>query len=745
MPFGFLNVAVSDLGDAMRGTRSRLVSCMLLAASQWKAGARRVFIKSWFLVRRAAKTRTGAAAAELVKALRADLADLAGHLSRRMVSFAKVDWKQAASRAAAGFRSIAKRIHLPNSVRVALLLILASLGAALVYTLGDLPFAEVLKRGTERVILLEAADGQSLSRKGPFKSPDIATNELPPHFIDAIISIEDQRFYTHHGIDLPGILRALGRNIRAGEVVEGGSTITQQLVKILYLDHGRTLSRKIREAVLARWVETKLSKKEILTRYLNNVYLGAGATGVPAAAQVYFGKEASNLTLGECALLAGLIVAPSLLNPRQNLDAARARAALVLDTMVANGKLDEATAKTAKDEPIELIPTRLSPHAGTWFADWVYEEAAEIAGPFQGTMRVRTTLVPSLQGMAEDVVSSALKQEGQANAVTQAALVAMLPNGAVVAMVGGRNYQQSEFNRAVQAMRQPGSAFKLFVYYAALRKGMSPRDRIEDAPLEIDGWSPKNFDGRFRGRVSLAEAFARSLNAATVRLALEVGLDEVIAAARDLGIDAPLQKTPSLALGSSEVSLLDLTGAYASVRAGVTPIEPWGIAAFGSDDQSRLFTLGPTGKRQTSLGPYQATMVGLLKLVVDRGTGRAARLDGFAAGKTGTSQNYRDAWFVGFSELLVVGVWVGNDDGTPMDKVTGGRLPARIWKDFMTEALALAAAGQAASISGVSADAQGDRVGPQCNYRACARAYRSFRTSDCSFQPYGGPRRLCDK
>jgi penicillin-binding protein 1A len=582
-----------------------------------------------------------------------------------------------------------------------LLLFLASLAGALVWTFRDLPFAEILKGGSQRIILLEAADGQPLARKGPFRAPDKSLKELPPHLIDAVISIEDQRFYTHNGIDLPGILRALGRNIRAGEVVEGGSTITQQLVKILYLDREQTLTRKIREAALALWLETKLSKEEILTRYLNNVYLGAGATGVPAAAQIYFGKEALDLTLAESALLAGLIMAPSQLNPRHNPVAARARTALVLDAMVANGKLDEATAKSAKEQPTALISTRLSPHSGTWFADWVYDEAADIAGPFQGTMRVRTTLIPSLQALAEDAVSSALKSDGEAQGVTQAALVAMQPNGAVVAMVGGRNYRESEFNRAVQGMRQPGSAFKLFVYYAALRNGMSPRDRVEDTPLEIDGWSPENFDGRFRGSVSLAEAFARSLNAATVRLALEIGLDEVVAAARDLGIDAPLQKTPSLALGSSEVSLLDLTGAYASVRAGVTPIDPWGIAAFGPDDQSRLFTVGPTVRPQRSLEHYHGTLVGLLKLVVDRGTGRAAALYGFAAGKTGTSQNYRDAWFVGFSELLVVGVWVGNDDNTSMDKVTGGRLPALIWKNFMTKALAVAVTGKGASVGEV--------------------------------------------
>ena len=316
-------------------------------------------------------------------------------------------------------------------------------------------------------------------------------------------------------------------------------------------------------------------------------------------------------------------------------------------------------------------------------------------------------------------------------------------------MVGGKNYQESEFNRAVDAMRQPGSAFKLFVYYAALRNGLSPRDRVEDAPLEIEGWEPQNFGENYHGRVSLAEAFARSLNTATVRLALEVGIDEVIAAARDLGIDAPLSESPSLALGSSEVSLIDLTGAYASVRAGVAPVEPWGIAAFGTDEQARMFKLGPPVAPERQLQPYQEPLVGLLKLVVDRGTGRAAALDGFAAGKTGTSQNYRDAWFIGFNEALVVGVWVGNDDETPMDEVTGGKLPALIWRNFMTEAMAIAAGRRPApegeeAPAGVEVAAE-EAPSQQCNYRACGRAYRSFRSSDCTFQPYRGQRKLCEK
>lgn len=711
----------------------------------WQVGVRRTFTKGLLFLKKFRRTRTAAAASMLGKALRADVAALTRHIYRAVADkISRIEWRRS-GHAAAGIHVITPRTHLPHAIGLGLLIVLALLVGTTVWLLSDLPFVESLKGGPEPIILLEAADGQALVRKGPFRAPDKSLKEFPPHLIDAVISIEDTRFYTHNGMDLPGIFRALGRNLRAGEVLEGGSTITQQLAKILYLDRGRTLSRKIREAALAMWLETRLSKEEILTRYLNNIYLGAGATGIPAAAQVYFGKEASDLTLAESALLAGLIVAPSHLNPRLNPDAARARTALVLDAMVARGRLDEITATKAKNRPAAVIPKRLSPHSGTWFADWVYEEAAEIAGPFQGTTRIRTTLIPSLQALAESVISSALKNEGKGKGVTQAALVAMLPNGAVIAMVGGRNYQESEFNRAAQAMRQPGSAFKLFVYYAAVRNGVSPTDRVEDAPIEIDGWSPENFDEKFRGSVSLAEAFARSLNAATVRLALEVGLDEVIAAARELGIDSPLQKTPSLALGSSEVSLLDLTGAYASVRAGVTPIEPWGIVAFGSEDQVRLFKAGPSVKPQTSLEPYNRTMIELLKLVVDRGTGRAAGTAEFAAGKTGTSQNYRDAWFIGFSERLVVGVWVGNDDGTPMDKVTGGTLPARIWKQFMTESLTLAAADQAASIGKKSSDAQGDRAAPECNHRVCARTYRSFRTSDCSFQPYRGPRRLCDK
>lgn len=545
------------------------------------------------------------------------------------------------------------------------------------------------------------------------------------------------------------------------------------------------------------WLERRLSKQDILIQYLNSAYFGAGATGISAAARVHFDKPVTELTLEESALLAGLITAPSRLNPLRNPEAAQARAGVVLNAMADGEKLDRQKAQAAVENPAKL---RTPPASGSaaWFADWVYREAAEIARSFDSrripAIRVRTTLDPRLQAVAEETISAALDNPQKSNGATQAALVAMRFDGSVVAMVGGRSYEESEFNRAVQAMRQPGSAFKLFVYYAALRNGFSLDEIIEDEPLEIEGWKPENFGGRYYGRVSLADAFARSLNAATVGLAQSVGIAEIVEAARFLGIDAPLSATPSLALGTSEVSLIDLTGAYASVRAGMVPIEATGIAGFAGLDQQRLLAPGPPSKPRQSLAPHQSSLMKLLRRVVDDGTGRAAALDGFAAGKTGTSENYRDAWFVGFTDHLVAGVWVGNDNGEPMNEITGGKLPALIWKEFMSKAshmgedsflapdaeaerdgrlardserqvnehgLAIFGSGMqegaeqeiasrarnldsSASHVGEATDEQPLADGETwCDVDACSRAYHSFRESDCTYQPYRGRRELC--
>jgi 1A family penicillin-binding protein len=672
-------------------------------------------------------------------------------------------------------------------LRIAVPLIFVFVVGFLAWSLHDLPLASALKPVSEPIILLADSEGNELPQSGPMRGLPVSRNEIPQSLVDAVIAIEDRRFYRHRGVDLRGVLRAFARNMEAGGVKEGGSTITQQLARTLINEDDRTIRRKIREAVLALYMESKLSKDEILTRYLNNIYLGAGATGISAAAEIYFGKAVRDLTPAESAMIAGLIQAPSVLNPLRNLDAARRRAAVVLDAMVESGALSEAEASAAKNNPARAIPAQSPEPTGSWFADWAYEEAKKIAEADEGrnpVIHVETTLSPRLQNLAEEVVRSAL--DGQpGKGASQAALVAMRPDGAVVAMVGGRDYATSQFNRAVQARRQPGSTFKLFVYYAALRNGYSLDDRIEDAPLRIKKWRPQNFDRRYHGRVRLRDAFARSLNVATVRLAQDIGIREVIDAARALGIDAPLPSTPSLALGAAEVSLIDLTGAYASVLAGAAPIEPRGIETARRADGQPL-TPAAAERQKVALGEHRDLLVALLQHAVEQGTGRNAQWGGFAAGKTGTTENHRDAWFVGFTDKLVVGVWVGNDDNTAMQEVTGGDLPAKIWRSFVAgasdmlqEESAIAQlsererpAGEntqvfnrfAEILGGLRSNVErklktaeelingalgrgkfGHALQARCNYDACARAYRSFRASDCSYQPYDGPRRSCTR
>ena len=603
-------------------------------------------------------------------------------------------------------------------------------------------------------LLVEAAGGEPLGRIGPL-ADELKRGDFPEILVKAVTSIEDRRFYEHRGVDLWSIARATYANWAAGGVVEGGSTITQQLAKMQVVGNERTLDRKLREACTAIWLELRLDKDEIITRYLNAVYLGSGVYGMSAAARSYFDKNIGELTLPEAAMLAGLIQAPSRNNPARNLEAAQQRAGVVIDAMFASGAIDAAAAAKAKAEPATLNASARTVRAGSWFADWIAKsEVPKIAGMGGRALRVRTTLQPQLQQLAEQVVNDALAEPEKARGAGQAALVAMRPDGAVLAMVGGRNYQESEFNRAVDAQRQPGSTFKLFVYYAALRKGLSPDSMIDASPIAIDGWEPENFGGHEFGRMPLSRAFAQSVNSAAIRLSETVGLDEVVAAARELGLDAPLAKVPSMALGTSEVNLLDLTGAFASVRAARPRIEPWGIAAFGQEGGG-LRSLGPPATSVQEL-PHHQEMTRLLRDVVERGTGRAAKLDeGETAGKTGTSQEYRDAWFVGFTDALIVGVWVGNDDRTPMQGVTGGSLPAVIWRRFVSGAVPLmkqdnqpAASAQDTAVTGTlptQATTTETASQPQCNQKACAAKYSSFRASDCTYKSFYGKRRLCEE
>ena len=614
------------------------------------------------------------------------------------------------------------------------------LSVAVVAAYATLPNLDQVRAEAENRLVFEDADGNPLIARGSVPSAYAEAEQIPDNLVEAVVAVEDRRFFDHGGLDFRAILRAALSNLRAGKIVEGGSTLTQQLIKISYLQPERTFSRKLHEALLTKQLEVRLSKEEILTRYLNTVYLGSGATGMPAAAQVYFGTPISDLSLAQSAALAAMIRAPSTVNPFSNIKRLRDRAALVIDLMLAQDRIDEGSANAARAELATMAPERLTASYGSWFSDWVVKQADRLSTKFDGVVTLRTTLVPEIQTAAEAAVSTILNQAGS-NA--EAALIAMTPSGEIVAMVGGRDYGQSQFNRATDALRSPGSTFKTFVYLTALSQGLTPSDRIEDSPIDIEGYRPENFGGRYRGQVTLAEAFGRSLNAATVRLAMAVGLDQVIETARILGIDAELTATPALALGASGVTLLDMVESYAGIASGVVPVTGHGISGLRSGEDGNSFKLRwpapPETDGSRKLLAAREDIIEMLALVVSDGTGQAAALPGGAVGKTGTSQDYRDALFIGWNGSLVTGVWLGNDDNSPMDGVTGGQLPAQIWQTFM------AAVTTSKPIENYSNADVAVPAGASCNISACERSYRSFRASDCTFQPYRGGRKLCSR
>jgi penicillin-binding protein 1A len=532
-------------------------------------------------------------------------------------------------------------------------------------------------------ITYAASAGEPLSVRGAYRGEKLTAEHLPPDLVHAVVAIEDRRFFSHGAIDLRGILRAAWRDVADGGAVEGGSTITQQLARLLYLSPERTMRRKVQEAMIALWLEARLSKEEILARYLNSVYFGAGAFGADAAAKRYFGKKAGELDLAQAAMLAGLIRSPSQLAPSRNLEAAHRRAELVLQAMVRTGAIDETQAAAAGAEKVQLaVPPDTEPDAN-YFVDTASAEVKRLVGTPPIDLSVTTTLDPRLQDAAERVVKRWLAGEGARRHASQAALVAMAPDGAVLAMVGGRDYGESQFNRATQARRQPGSLFKIFVYLTALSDGYSPDSTIVDQPIDIGGWEPSNYDGRYHGTVSLRTAFAQSLNSVSAQLLQAVGVNRVIEMAKSLGVHSPLPAVPSLALGSADVTLLEMTGAMDAIATDTKSIEPFTIRTIRSE-AAPLYIRHETATERPDWN--WAAMMRLLEAVVTEGTGRAARLDRRSAGKTGTTDDYRDAWFVGFTSDIVVGVWVGNDDNSPMDRVAGGDIPAKIWHDFVTQA-----------------------------------------------------------
>ena len=567
----------------------------------------------------------------------------------------------------------------------ALLVLFALLVAWLTFTA---PLNRSLQPLGAPSLVVLASNGETIARRGAVIEDAVDVRALPPHVAQAFIAVEDRRFFRHVGIDPYGLARAMTRNLSSGRMVEGGSTITQQLAKTSFTGADRTGTRKIQEAFIALWLEAWLSKEDILSRYLSNVYFGDNVYGLRAASQHYFSVPPEQLTIAQATMLAGVVNAPSRLAPTRNLEDARERGALVGRRMVEAGFISERERRAIRPARLRVAPRDRTP-TGTYFADWVLAETGQVEDEeTYGERRIQTTLDIDLQRLAERTIRGA----GLGRA--QAALVAMRTDGSVVAMVGGKNYAQNAFNRATQARRQSGSTFKLFTYLAALRRGYSPATPVADTPLTLGDWSPQNYGQNYAGTIPLAEAFARSSNVATVRLSQTVGLQEVIRAARDLGVTSPLPANPSLPLGTASTTLLEMTAAYAAVAADGYPVVPNGLAErassegwFGnwySNDQPNL-------QRDRAFAPMRELLSG----VVQRGTGTAANLSVPTFGKTGTTQDYRDALFIGFAGDLVVGVWIGNDDNRPLPGITGGALPARIWRSFMTGALDVSAAAPA--------------------------------------------------
>jgi penicillin-binding protein 1A len=535
-------------------------------------------------------------------------------------------------------------------------------------------------------IQIVGIDGSVLATRGEMAGTNISLKDLPPHLPKAFIAIEDRRFYSHFGIDPFGIARAAAANVMRRGVAQGGSTLTQQLAKNIFLTQERTMMRKLQEAELALWLEHKYSKNEILELYLNRVYFGSGAYGVEAAAQKYFGKSARNVTLAESAMLAGLVKSPSRLAPNRNPEGAERRSHTVLSAMADAGFITEAQAKATIGHPAYAVkPTG----AGTinYVADWIIDVLDDLVGQVEENIVVETSIDPKLQSIAEASIIDELAAKSVKFNVTQGALVAMTPQGAVRALVGGRNYADSQFNRAVTAKRQPGSAFKPFVYLTAIENGLTPDTLRQDAPINVKGWTPENYTKEYFGPVTLTQALAMSLNTVAVRLGLEVGAKNVIRTAHRLGIASKLEANASIALGTSEVTLLELTGAYGPFANGGQSVTPHVVRRIRTAEGKTLY------RRPAELfgRVIDARAVGMMNAMMQEtllsGTARKAEIPGWsAAGKTGTSQDFRDAWFIGYTANLVTGVWLGNDDNSPTKKATGGGLPVEVWTRFMRAA-----------------------------------------------------------
>jgi penicillin-binding protein 1A len=542
--------------------------------------------------------------------------------------------------------------------------------------------------------------GNEIGSRGIRHNDSIPLEEYPDYLIKAVLATEDRRFYEHFGIDVSGTARALNANAKAGGVVQGGSSITQQLAKNLFLSNERTIERKIKEAYLALWLESRLTKNEILKLYLDRGYMGGGAFGVDAAAQYYFGKSARDVTLSEAAMLAGLFKAPSRFSPNVNLPAARARANVVLDNLVDAGFMTEGQVFGARRNPATPIDRR-DEHSPNYYLDWAFDEIKKIVDTFPKSVServfvVRTAIDMNLQRETENAIETSLRQYGHEYHATQSAAVLMDLDGGVRAMVGGRDYGQSQFNRAVDALRQPGSSFKPYVYATALANGFKPTSIVVDAPICLGNWCPQNYGHSYGGSMTLTQAITHSINTVAVRLSIAVGggnpkagRAKIIETAHKMGIRTPLPDSSSLPIGAAEVTVLDHTGAYATFPNLGKAVTPHAVLEIRTPSGPSLWRWDRDGQkpRQVISTQVATEMIYMMNKVVEEGTGKRAMLDGIrTAGKTGTTNAYRDAWFVGYTGNFVCGIWFGNDDFAPTNRMTGGSLPAMTWHDIMAYA-----------------------------------------------------------
>jgi penicillin-binding protein 1A len=536
-------------------------------------------------------------------------------------------------------------------------------------------------------IQILAVDSRLIGNRGDTGGESVRIEQLPPYVPNAVIAIEDRRFRSHFGVDPVGLFRAVARNVFAGDVVQGGSTLTQQLAKNMFLTPERSLKRKVQEVILALWLEAKYSKDAILEMYLNRVYFGSGAYGIDAAARRYFDREPTELTLPQAAMLAGVLPAPSHYSPNRNPEAARKRASLVLNAMADEGFITPEEATTARDQPAEAASLHMS-RSENYIADWVMDVIPYHLGSIERDVVVETTIDMDLQVDAERALIETLDAEGEKYGVEEGALVAVDGTGAVRAMVGGRSYAMSQFNRAVDARRQPGSAFKPFVYLTAMEQlGYRPDTVMIDEPVTFGEWAPQNSTGKYLGPIRLREALALSVNTVAAQLAFQVGPEAVVQTAKRMGINSPLAANPSIALGTSEVTLLEMTGAYAPFANGGFAVLPFVIQRIRTPEGDVLFERTGSGLGRVASIENVALMNSMLQATVEMGTGTRAAFAGWpAGGKTGTSQNFRDAWFIGYTANLTAGVWVGNDSNAPTKRASGANLPAMVWSKFMTKA-----------------------------------------------------------